>query len=128
MGVRKRIYIMPKKTKEHISPCERAKDPEVRRRIDAKVREYLSPDQVLVEYLAKHGINASANIKHMKKHIEDYNLVFDIIKTVRDYEAKKAAERGEILMYDNEHDLFHNKKTGETFTVEDIAIGEKLKK
>lgn len=88
----------------------------------------VSPDEVLVEYLAKHGINVLVNIKHMKKHIDDYNLVFEIIKTVRDYEAKKAAERGEILMYDHEHNLFHNQKTGENFTVEDIAIGEKLKK
>ena len=88
----------------------------------------ISPDEVLVGYLAKHGINASISIKYMKKNIEDYQLVFDLIKTVRDYEAKRAAERGEILMYNPEHDTFHNQKTGETFTVEDIAIGEKLKK
>jgi hypothetical protein len=87
----------------------------------------MSPDKVLIQYLAKHGINAWVDIEYMKKNIKDYNLIFDLIKTIRDYEAKRAAERGEILMYDHEHDTFYNQKTGETFTVEDIAIGEKVK-
>ncbi len=47
---------MPKKTKERISPFERAKDPEVRRRIDAKVREYLLSD-ILADEMKKHGLS-----------------------------------------------------------------------
>ena len=56
---------MPKKTKEHISPFERAKDPEVRRRIDAKVREYLLSD-ILADEMRKQGLSVRQLAKRAK--------------------------------------------------------------
>lgn len=69
-----------KKSKEHISPFERAKDPEVRRRIDAKVREYLLSD-ILVEEMKKQGLS----VRKLAKYA---NVSPATIQSIRDGEAE----------------------------------------
>jgi transcriptional regulator with XRE-family HTH domain len=71
---------MMKKPKGYISPLERSKDPEIRRRINEQVQKILLSD-LMIEEMKKHRLS----VRKLAKYA---NVSATTIQSIRDGEAK----------------------------------------